>query len=233
MSIAAYLEIIDDLKRHQYDISENSKKRLVKTEDEFVEVETQHLEPGYILKLHKNDSVPADVVILHSSDPEGLVHVDTSGIDGENNLKLKYPVFNDEVDFKNGEIHLEPVLKIDEINGRISLKDKNYPLTTFNFVLKGCVIKHTDFVLALVLFSGKNCKMAASISQAKSKRTKMDSLRNKHLFFIFVFVLLLSLLFTIGNRMYTVLYLKEKRKSYIWTFSRFFLGGTIPNHEFN
>lgn len=42
-----------------------------------------------IQKLKKNEYFPADVLILHSSEPKGACYIETKNLDGETNLKHK------------------------------------------------------------------------------------------------------------------------------------------------
>ena len=41
------------------------------------------------MKLYSNDIIPADVLLLNSSDENGICHLSTANLDGETNLKQK------------------------------------------------------------------------------------------------------------------------------------------------
>ena len=45
------------------------------------------LKVGDIVVLNKNDEVPADLVVLATSDQNGEAYIQTSSLDGEKNLK--------------------------------------------------------------------------------------------------------------------------------------------------
>lgn len=47
------------------------------------------LEVGDVVLLRDDDQVPADIVVLNSSDPDGNAYIETKNLDGETNLKVR------------------------------------------------------------------------------------------------------------------------------------------------
>lgn len=41
------------------------------------------------MKIVKNEVIPADIVLLSSSEPAGVAYIETSNLDGETNLKIR------------------------------------------------------------------------------------------------------------------------------------------------
>ena len=63
----------------------------------------QDIKVGDIIKVNKNEYMPADLVVVDSSGKEGVFYVETKGLDGETNLKLKTvdPKISHEFDAKD------------------------------------------------------------------------------------------------------------------------------------
>ncbi|XP_075591096.1 uncharacterized protein LOC142597996 [Dermatophagoides farinae] len=52
-------------------------------------IENWKLKPGDIICLHQDQEVPADIVLLISSEPSNAVYINTVQLDGESNIKVK------------------------------------------------------------------------------------------------------------------------------------------------
>lgn len=92
LTISICKECAEDIKRHIADRQTNYSKaeRISKASDQITEsVFWESIRVGDLILLHNNHEIPADMIILTSSDPMGHVYLETSNIDGETNLKLR------------------------------------------------------------------------------------------------------------------------------------------------
>lgn len=84
-------DFIEDLRRKKSDDQENNKKCLVynKKIKIFEEKIWEDIKTGDIVKVQSDEEFPADLVLLHSGNPDGNCYIETKNLDGETNLKIK------------------------------------------------------------------------------------------------------------------------------------------------
>ncbi|XP_066259510.1 probable phospholipid-transporting ATPase IIB isoform X1 [Euwallacea similis] len=88
-------EAIDDLRRHKRDQEVNNQKckRLLKDRNKPFEIVAAHkLKVGDVIIVDKDERVPADLVLLRTSENSGTVFVRTDQLDGETDWKLRLAV---------------------------------------------------------------------------------------------------------------------------------------------
>lgn len=55
----------------------------------FSAISIQDIRVGDIIQVKRNEDVPADIALLVTSHNEGIGYVETTNLDGENNLKIR------------------------------------------------------------------------------------------------------------------------------------------------
>ena len=96
VAIAMIKEGFEDWKRHRADNLTNKQgthrlksKHQAKGSAWVEDIVWSEVKVGNILKVYNNEEVPADMILLTSSEDFGNGYVETANIDGESNLKLK------------------------------------------------------------------------------------------------------------------------------------------------
>lgn len=92
LMFSLFKEIVEDYKRYQRDIVTNSQLYSKLTDKGFVRLPSSKIKVGDLILLEKNERVPADIVLLKTSDISGQVFIRTDQLDGETDWKLKLTV---------------------------------------------------------------------------------------------------------------------------------------------
>lgn len=93
LTVTIFREAIDDFRRFQRDREVNSQKyRRLMRSGQLEMVPSSKLKVGDIIIVEKDQRVPADLVLLRTSDKSGAVFVRTDQLDGETDWKLRLAV---------------------------------------------------------------------------------------------------------------------------------------------
>jgi phospholipid-translocating ATPase len=150
------------------------------------------LEVGDIVLLRDNDQVPADIVVLSTSDSEGMCYLETKNLDGETNLKPRKSVratstitSEDDLERSSFVLDSEPAHQnLYHYHGVLRYKDptseeqKQEPVSINELLLRGCAIRNTAWVIGLVVFTGSDTKIMLNGGDTPSKRSKIEKETN-------------------------------------------------------
>ncbi|KAI6660095.1 phospholipid-transporting ATPase IM isoform X1-like [Oopsacas minuta] len=226
---------VDDLFRHISDYKINN--RLVKVlqvtretygdgalgpaTGTFVHKKWKHVIVGDIIKLNRDDFIPADLFIISSSEPNSLCYIETAELDGETNLKVKSALIetaeiedNENLLSKfDGEFTTEPPNNVlSKFQGYFEWRkdgdqeSKYYAFNDDNVLLRGCRVRNTRWVNGLVVFAGPDTKVHQNSGKRHYKRTRLDRATNYYVFAICIILLVTVSLVTIGNGVWEWLY---------------------------
>ncbi|XP_053697934.1 probable phospholipid-transporting ATPase IIA isoform X2 [Sabethes cyaneus] len=94
LAVTICREAVDDLRRHKRDREVNSQKykRFSNADKPPELVSSSKLKVGDIIMVEKDERVPADLILLRTSDKSGAVFVRTDMLDGETDWKLRLAV---------------------------------------------------------------------------------------------------------------------------------------------
>lgn len=240
ISISIAKEGYDDLRRNKLDKAENNKMTSVlhsyqpresipdgeseismtaSGPKQWVARKWQDIQVGDIIKLERNDAVPADLVLLHADGLNGIAYIETMALDGETNLKAKQacPLLAkqcrslDSLVRCNAHIVVEdPNIDLYNFDGRVTVDGKTLPLTTNEIVYRGSVLRNTARAIGMVMNTGEECKIR--MNSNKNPRIKAPSLQtivNRVVIVIVIFVLCLAVFNTIAYQVWAYTWAKH------------------------
>ncbi|PKS07259.1 hypothetical protein jhhlp_005861 [Lomentospora prolificans] len=180
----------------------------VQQDGDWMRVEWQDIVVGDIVRLHRDDNVPADLVLLHATGPNCTAYIETMALDGETNLKSKQgcPLLAGHCAtveaLRNCQAEVvseDPNLDLYNYDGRITVNGETLPLTSNNIIYRGSTMRNTTEAIGLVVNSGEECKIRMNAHKnIRAKAPAIQSLVNKIVLFLVFFVVMLSIGLTIG-----------------------------------
>ncbi|XP_062405252.1 probable phospholipid-transporting ATPase IM isoform X2 [Sardina pilchardus] len=206
--VTAVKDATDDYFRHRSDRQVNNRQSQVLIEGKLQWEKWMNVHVGDIIKLENNQFVAADLLLLSSSEPNGLCYIETAELDGETNLKVRQALpTTSELDANisqlaefDGEVVCEaPNNRLDRFTGTLTWKDSKYSLDNHRLLLRGCILRNTDWCFGMVIFAGLETKLMQNCGKTKLKRTSIDQLMNTLVLWIFGLLLCLGITLSTGS----------------------------------
>ncbi|KAL2156173.1 hypothetical protein VTH82DRAFT_918 [Thermothelomyces myriococcoides] len=209
--VSAGKELVEDYRRKQADKSLNNSRARVLRGSSFTETKWVNVAVGDIVRVESEEPFPADLVLLASSEPEGLCYIETANLDGETNLKIKQAlpetasmVSSTELSRLGGRIRSEqPNSSLYTYEATLTMQtgggEKELPLTPDQLLLRGATLRNTPWIHGVVVFTGHETKLMRNATAAPIKRTKVERQLNKLVLALVGMLLALSVISTVGD----------------------------------
>ncbi|KAG1255881.1 hypothetical protein G6F68_010046 [Rhizopus microsporus] len=176
---------------------------VVNTQTKWKHVKWKELNVGDYVKLENDQDVPADIVILSTSETDNICYIETQNLDGETNLKQRQGLpgtatLHNEQDCEQARFYIEsepPHVNIYQYNAvlrwQVDVNDtetirsgvsheKADAVTHNNLLLRGCVLRNTKWVIGIVVYTGSETKIMLNSGRTPSKRSKIAKATNPH-----------------------------------------------------
>ncbi|KAI9470984.1 MAG: hypothetical protein EXX96DRAFT_654032 [Benjaminiella poitrasii] len=166
-------------------------------------IKWKELNVGDYVKIENNQDIPADIVVLSTSENDNICYVETQNLDGETNLKQRQGLpgtngLRTEHDCERARFYIEsepPHVNIYQYNAVLRWQidtnetetmrsgvahEKADAVTYNNIILRGCVLRNTKWVIGVVVYTGNDTKIMLNTGRTPSKRSKMAKATNPH-----------------------------------------------------
>ncbi|KAJ1061261.1 hypothetical protein K5549_012284 [Capra hircus] len=210
LTIIAIKDGLEDYRKYKIDKQINNlvTKVYSRKEKKYVDRCWKDVTVGDFIHLSCNEVIPADMVLLFSTDPDGICHIETSGLDGESNLKQKqvvrrYAEQDSEVDPEKFSSRIEcesPNNDLNRFRGFLEHSNKErVGLSKENLLLRGCTIRNTEAVMGIVVYAGHETKAMLNNSGPRYKRSKLERRANTDVLWCVLLLVIMCLTGALGH----------------------------------
>ncbi|KAL9651627.1 hypothetical protein ABK040_001572 [Willaertia magna] len=191
----------EDFLRYLNDRKINKMDAFVLREGKIQRVDTSDVKVGDIVKVDEDFTFPADILLISSSFEDGSCKIETANLDGETNLKPRYcpntSMFNSTdrlMKMKGGVIKCQlPNEQLYKFKGSIqypNIESNNElvekSLSHMNILLKGSILKATDYIYGVVIYTGKDTKIMRNMHKGKVKFSYVNYMLNYFIGMLFI-----------------------------------------------
>ncbi|KAK5132392.1 hypothetical protein LTR08_009122 [Meristemomyces frigidus] len=179
----------------------------VDDELEWAHVKWHNIQVGDVVKLRRDEAVPADIVLLYAHGESAVAYIETMALDGETNLKSKMPLHALQVCRNISGIRTcdadfvleDPNRDLYDFNGRVTVNSDALPLTLNEVVYRGSVLRNTPYAIGFVVNTGEECKIRMNANHhPQAKKPRLERYSNQVVLTLIGYVVLLSFGLSIG-----------------------------------
>jgi phospholipid-translocating ATPase len=168
---------------------------------------------GDFVRLYNEEEIPADIIVLSTSDADGACYVETKNLDGETNLKVRQALHTGrkvrrarDCERTNFRLESEPPhanlysysgavrwMQKDETSPGSPPKEMAEPVGINNMLLRGCTLRNTDWIVGIVAFTGEETKIMLNSGITPTKRAQISKDLNVNVLYNFAILFIMCL----------------------------------------
>ncbi|KAF9361516.1 putative aminophospholipid-translocase [Mortierella sp. NVP85] len=197
-------EAVDDLKRYRRDQEANSQLYRMLTPTGFKVIPSSKIRVGDMIVVKKNQNVPADMILLRTTEGSGACFIRTDQLDGETDWKLRLAVPScqalpsDEALLQlNASVYADsPHKDIHSFVGNLTREvdgpgPQTEPLSVDNTLWTNTVVASGN-AIGFVIYTGRDTRAVMNTNHPKTKIGQLDSEVNRLSKILCAFTLTLS-----------------------------------------
>lgn len=231
--LAVVRELFEDTQRYFADLATNTTPTVKYRNGSWTRVGWKDLYVGDVIRIKQFETIPADCVCLASANESHLFGIQTQAIDGKTKLSRRRAIAATSEIIGNGEVYrlvgeaefFQVSESIHEFDGLLLIGDElDIDVNELNFLPRGAVLRNTEWVIAVVGFTGADCKIFMNYNPSlKLKSSKVQSVIDIAIIAIIGF----QLIFSIVMAVLAGIWFSEVGGSY-----RTFTGSTLEDWQF-
>ncbi|XP_041668855.1 probable phospholipid-transporting ATPase VD isoform X2 [Cheilinus undulatus] len=210
LTVIAIKDALEDYRRYRFDkkVNNNIVRVFCSKQKAYIQRCWKDVHVGDLVRLSSNEIIPADLLLLYSSDPRGVCYIETSNLDGETNLKQRQVV--SDLQLQGAELTLE------NFKSRIECENPNNDLSRFrgymehpngvrvglhnsNLLLRSCTIRNTETVVGIVVYAGHETKAMMNNSGPRYKRSQLEKRLNMDVLWCVLLLIVMCLSASVGH----------------------------------
>eukprot|EP00743_Colponemidia_sp_Colp-15_P003582 GILK01003864.1.p1 GENE.GILK01003864.1~~GILK01003864.1.p1 ORF type:complete len:1213 (-),score=219.55 GILK01003864.1:92-3730(-) len=209
LGVSLAREAVEDWGRHKDDKFVNNQHTEVYRPEGWVQVTWKEVLMGDIVRVKDKEPFPSDLVLLNSSEIDGVAYIETASLDGERNLKIRQAL-KETVRLLNHddrstadhplksfrpELNTElPNNSLYRFEATMKMDGQSYSLDAKQLLLRGAILKNTKWIVGIAVFTGHDTKLMQNGNAVRHKQSSVESMVNRLVVVIIAFELALCLL---------------------------------------
>lgn len=157
---------------------------------------------GDLILIKEDEPIPADLIVISTSEPDGRCFVETMNLDGETNLKIRYAMPETQwIQSADDASQLQMLVEVDlpssnlhSLTGKVVIprydtlqpREDSIGINLDDCLLRGCMLRNTKWVIGCAVYTGPDTKLMLNTGVTPSKRSRIERQMNPQIVLSFV-----------------------------------------------